>query len=85
MRPLPTAGKEYSQDVQQEVIEVVRELDRSSMRADKANFVDNGAVCVQAPNGAWFRLTTDNSGNISGTAVTVDSSGLPQQTSNPYA
>ena len=90
MKNIPIAPEGYDQRYQTELNTIIKELDDSMLKLDRANYLSSrtdssgnidqtGAIILQSPDGTFYKLTVANGGGISGTAVSVD------QSSNPYA
>ena len=90
MKNIPIAPEGYDQRYQTELNTIIKELDESMLKLDKANYLSSrtdssgnidqtGAIILQSPDGTFYKLTVANGGGISGTAVSAD------QSSNPYA
>ena len=90
MKNIPIAPEGYDQRYQTELNTIIKELDDSMLKLDRANYLSSrtdssgnidqtGAIILQSPDGTFYKLTVANGGGISGTAVSTD------QSSNPYA
>ena len=84
MKTLPLPPEEYSSEYFAKMRDELISDDQTKMRRDQDNFVGSGSVCLQSPDGSWFKITVSNSGTLSATSVSVDSEYRPRQTSNPY-
>jgi hypothetical protein len=50
---------------------LLEEADRKNQKTDKNYLVVGGVnLILQSPNGSFFKITVDNSGNISATTIT---------------
>ena len=85
MKALPLPPEEYTQEYFAKMRDQLINEDSLKMRRDQDNFIQTGSVCLQSPDGSWFKITVDNSGTLSASAVTVDSEYRPRQTTNPYS
>ena len=90
MKNIPIAPEGYDQRYQTELNTIIKELDDSMLKLDRANYLSSrtdssgnidqtGAIILQSPDGTFYKLTVANGGGISGTAESTD------QSSNPYA
>ena len=55
-----------------------------SAKIDRDNVFEQGALILKAPDGGFHRITVNNDGTLSTSAVTVDSDGRPTTSGNPY-
>ena len=89
MKNIPIAPEGYDQRYQTELNTIIKELDDSMLKLDRANYLSSrtdssgnidqtGAIILQSPDGTFYKLTVANGGGISGTPVSAD------QSSNPY-
>lgn len=84
MKSLPLPPEEYSAEYFSLMRDELMRDDKMKLTLDVDNFVDTGSLCIQSPDGSWFKISVSNGGTLSAVAVTVDSDGNPKQTSNPY-
>ena len=84
MNYLPVPPETYSKEHFSKLQDAIKLEDYKAVKNDRDNFIEDGSICIQSPNGSWFRITVDNSGTLSATSVTVDSNYVPKQSSNPY-
>lgn len=78
MKILPLAPGDYDQRYQTEVNTILTELDEIVVKLDRDNFLVDGSIVLQSPDGTLYKLQVANGGALSATAVTTE------QTSNPY-
>ena len=84
MKALPLPPEEYSAEYFSMMRDELMRDDKMKLKMDVDNFVDTGSLCIQSPDGSWFKISVSDGGTLSAVAVTVDSDGNPKQTSNPY-
>lgn len=84
MIKLPEAPENYDPTHTALVQEELENESNYSLKTNTDNFIDTGSVCLQSPDGSWFKLNVSNGGVLSTTSVTTDSDGKPLQTTNPY-
>ena len=86
---LPPVAQNYQPGFQNNLQNAIRNADNQNLKLDKDNFLESGSICLQSPNGKWFIIKVDNSGNLSATELTgtqIDSNGRPKiASSNPYS
>lgn len=86
---LPPVPEQYQVGTQTELHNQIRSADTQNLKLDQDNFLDSGSISLQSPDGTWFILSVDNSGNLSATELTgtqIDSFGRPViASSNPYS
>ena len=88
MSTLPNPPLDYDQTYFYDLASEIRNNDVRSMKIDGDNVlkVNTGAIILQSPDGDYWRLTVDNSGNLGTSQVTnLDSSGNPIVSQNPYS
>ena len=86
MKYLPEPPSDYSDEYFAKFRDNLNEEDKLNVKSDRDNFLEDGSICLKSANGTWFKLTVDNSGNVTSSAVTIDSTTkFPEQTTNPYA
>ena len=78
MKTLPLAPNDYDQRYQTEVNTILTELDEIVVKLDRDNFIVDGGIVLQSPDGTLYKLQVANGGALSATAVSTE------QTSNPY-
>lgn len=84
MIKLPEAPEKYD-SYHTAMVQEELEFDANySLKTNKDNFIQDGSICIKSPSGYWFRITVSDGGVLSATSVTVDSNGIPTQTTNPY-
>lgn len=52
---------------QNERNQAIRKADDENVKKDRRNDI-NGSIRLRSPNGTWWTLTVDDSGNVSGTS-----------------
>lgn len=78
MKSLPLAPSDYNQRYQTEVNTILTELDEIVVKLDQDNFIVDGGIVLESPDGTLYKLQVANGGALSATSVTKE------QTSNPY-
>ena len=54
-----------------------------TLKTDRDNVMEQGSIILRSPNGSFYRITVNDAGALSATAVTtVDS--RPVTSTNPY-
>ncbi len=85
MKYLPPPPNTYDVEYFSKLRDSLTEIGNNNLELNSDNFIEDGSLCLKSPNGTWFRLTVDNSGNVSTSTITVDSANVPIQSTNPYA
>ena len=85
MKYLPEPPSNYNTEYFAKLRDNLNEEDKLNVKSDRDNFLEDGSICLKSPNGTWYQLTVDNSGNVTSSAVTIDSTTKdPKQSTNPY-
>ena len=81
---LPNPPELYDPVYMQDLASLVVDESILSAKIDRDNVFEQGALILKAPDGGFHRVTVNNDGTLSTSAVTVDSDGRPTTSGNPY-
>ena len=81
---LPNPPGLYDPVYMQDLASLVFDESILSAKIDRDNVFEQGALILKAPDGGFHRITVNNDGTLSTSAVTVDSDGRPTTSGNPY-
>jgi hypothetical protein len=81
---LPNPPELYDPVYMQDLASLVVDESVLTAKIDRDNVFERGHLILKAPAGGFHRITVNDAGTLSTSAVTVDADGRPITSGNPY-